>query len=330
MKHLHLSAMCVGIVAIMVFTVPSSAASRQNTSVIKQAASPVFAFPANGTSYPASGPYLFQVQPVNGATGYLWSFAQNGMIVYQNLAWDGHLSPASYTISTNSKAHHLIHSGDLHVWVRAQMKDGTWSGTGAVLVRIQGSASSGASPQHKGTSGPPAPGTVLYQASTAPSFSGWGGTQDWQHLNGMLVNDGSSSSGSWIAPPYQVGSTNDYAVAAEIQVVKVPSQGDSGAFGIALRHGSKGLYTGEVAWNYSTTIYAQIVASPGGTLVSQKFDPGTDWHIYRVEVRGNNIRFLIDGSPILATTDNRYLTGGVGLYSNGVQLTVRNFKVIAL
>ena len=62
-------------------------------------AGPTFTFPVNGTAYPSNGPYVFQVQPVNGAIGYLWSFVQGGLIAYQNLAWDGHLcQPATLSL----------------------------------------------------------------------------------------------------------------------------------------------------------------------------------------------------------------------------------------
>jgi hypothetical protein len=61
------------------------------------------------------------------------------------------------------------------------------------------------------------------------------------------------------------------------------------------------------------------------------FDPGTDWHTYRVEVQGNAIKLLIDGAVMASVRDNRYLSGGdVGLWSNRYQLEVRSFKVIKL
>jgi hypothetical protein len=101
---------------------------------------PIFVIPTAGATYPSGRPYLFQVQPIDGAVGYLWSFVQGGVIVYQNLAMDGHLSQATYTIAVNSAAHRQIHSGDLRIWVRALMHDGRWSSSGAVAVHIQGTA----------------------------------------------------------------------------------------------------------------------------------------------------------------------------------------------
>ncbi len=41
----------------------------------------MFVFPSSGQTFPLTGSMLFQVQPVSGAHGYLWSFVQNGAIV---------------------------------------------------------------------------------------------------------------------------------------------------------------------------------------------------------------------------------------------------------
>ncbi len=43
------------------------------------------------------------------------------------------------------------------------------------------------------------------------------------------------------------------------------------------------------------------------------------------------VRLLVDDTLILEQPDNQYLSpGGVGLWSNGVELSVRSFTVIAL
>ncbi len=61
------------------------------------------------------------------------------------------------------------------------------------------------------------------------------------------------------------------------------------------------------------------------------FDPGADWHTYRLEVSGNQLRFLIDGNVFMTASDNRILTGGVaGLFCRNVQLTVRRIRETAL
>lgn len=75
------------------------------------------------------------------------------------------------------------------------------------------------------------------------------------------------------------------------------------------------------------------LAGPGYSNDSNKsnvsFDPSKGTHTYRVEVSGNVMKFLIDGTPTLSLTDNRYLTGTqVGLWSKNVQLQVTSFKVL--
>src|SRR5207249_690241 len=86
-------------------------------------------------------------------------------------------------------------------------------------------------------------------------------------------------------------------------------------------HGYKG-----VACNGEVRIQAN-----DDTLTKTPFDPGTAWHVYRLEVKGTRLRFYVDRGLLLETNDNRYLTGGqVGLESNGTQLEVSSFKVITV
>ena len=51
-------------------------------------------------------------------------------------------------------------------------------------------------------------------------MNGWAGTKDWKTVSGMLVNDGTEGTGV-ITAPYRPGDIADYAVEAEIQVLKV-------------------------------------------------------------------------------------------------------------
>ena|GEM_PF-985346 len=125
------------VAGLLVTHMSNSASAQRSRATLRQVGVPAFVFPANGAAYPATAPYIFKVKPVSHAIGYLWSFIQNNVIVYQNLAWEGHLSPSSYTVSLGSKAHQLIHVGDLRVGVRAMLVGGHWSTTGEVSVRIQ-------------------------------------------------------------------------------------------------------------------------------------------------------------------------------------------------
>lgn len=180
---------------------------------------------------------------------------------------------------------------------------------------------------------PPLVGTVLYQSSQ--SWSGWSGTKEWKILNGMLINDGSGYPGQPTILAPDVLQVSDYAVEANIQVVNWPRCCYS-QFAIVVRastnsYGSwQGYSIGDDLQNPSTEISAHA-GDFGSSLANAPFDPGAAWHTYRVEVKGDTIKLLIDGGVKLAITDNSYLSGGqVGLWSYEVQLNVSSFKVIAL
>ncbi|HYT46172.1 MAG TPA: hypothetical protein VEP90_27835, partial [Methylomirabilota bacterium] len=81
----------------------------------------------------------------------------------------------------------------------------------------------------------------------------------------------------------------------------------------------------------STANIAADAGHIGPPLASAPFDPGSAWHTYRVEIKGNTIKLLIDGGVKIDTTDNTNLSGGqVGFWSQEVQLNIRSFKIIAL
>lgn len=157
----------LGLTALVLATGPGAALARQPHAT--PAKGLVFVSPANGAVYQSSAPYRFQVRPLTGATGYLWSFVQGGVIVFQNLAWDGRLSAATYTVAPGSPAHRLIHVGALQVWVRALLRTGQWSGMGTVRVRIAGASQPSAPAAPAQPIAPPivpAPGAGLFGVGT--------------------------------------------------------------------------------------------------------------------------------------------------------------------
>lgn len=192
------------------------------------------------------------------------------------------------------------------------------------------------------TSNPkPAPGTVICQADASKGWNGWNGTPDWKILNGMLISDGTyniSEGPPTIVAPCQLGGATNYAVETKIQVLKntYPT-----CFGIDVR-GTPTSTTANGWQGYIGTVY--VACNNGNSLLalnadnmnnsnltSAPFNPGTAYHTYRVEVKDNQLRFLIDGAPLLAVTDNRYTSGEqVGLWSYDAQLNVSSFKIIAL
>jgi hypothetical protein len=88
-------------------------------SFLVQEIQPVFIFPVNGELLDFSSTWVFQVQPIPNATGFLWGFEQNDILVWENYRNEGALSGATYTILEGSYAHSLFTTGALKVWVRA-------------------------------------------------------------------------------------------------------------------------------------------------------------------------------------------------------------------
>lgn len=186
------------------------------------------------------------------------------------------------------------------------------------------------------------PGTVLYTADWSGGLNGWAGSPDWKVLNGALLNDGTAgntAAGPTIVPPYQLGNIADYAMETTIQVVSYQN-GYSPQFGLALRgsivsNNWQGYLTSIAnldANNYGGVCYVLITTEDNGNqLTKTPFDPGKSTHTYRFEAKGNKLRFFIDGGNVLEVTDNRYLMGSqLGLWSYHAQLSVTNFKIIAL
>ena len=184
---------------------------------------------------------------------------------------------------------------------------------------------------------PPQAGSLPYSADWKSGMNSWVGPSEWKTLNGMLLDDGTGN-GSYFHPiyaPVAPGSIADYAVEAQIQVVG----GGAGSFGIVVRSdgGSAGYVAGVGSgWNGTSGIGTLDgwwgTNDLSGRLVDGKvFNPGNDWHTYRVEVKANVITLYVDGALLAQVTDNKYLNGGqVGLWSCRYQLEVRSFTVTAI
>lgn len=168
-------------------------------------------------------------------------------------------------------------------------------------------------------------------------ISSWtDGSPDWVVKAGVLYNDGSNSStnGPTIVAPCEPG-TNDYAVEAKIQVT---NSSDYSCFGLDFRGSST-----QDGWQGDhADVCSQDIASISSysydngntTLTQTPFTAGLTMHTYRAEVKGNTLKFFVDGTLEDTTTDNRLLTTetgqGVGLYSQNIQLQVTSFDVVSL
>lgn len=215
--------------------------------------------------------------------------------------------------------------------------------TGVAAITATANAVPTATPEPTATSTPmptptpvPQAGDVLYETGET-GFQDWPVSQDWKTVGGMLVNDGTNQDWTiWIPAPYQPGDVTDYAIEAQIQWVRRGPVNDP-SFGIVARASDSGAYwTGMLnrcCYDFIAVVLTGDAANGFGVqwIAEQTFDPGDEWHAYRVEVQGNAIRLLIDNTVVLETTDNKYLAPGeLGLWTYGTELNVRSFKVTVL
>ncbi len=192
------------------------------------------------------------------------------------------------------------------------------------------------------TPSPPGAGTQLFPANGGNWSAGWSGGDDWHTSGNLMLNSGQNISTS--IAPYHPGdyNVNDYAVELQMQLNRFSDAGAmSGrdSFGILVRSPD-----GRSGYTFSVCASAFTMASCGTqdreTLISNgqqniaenPYVPKAgEWHTYRVEVKGNSIKVLIDGTIYLSTTDNSYFSGGeVGLSSERSQISIQNFHIVAL
>jgi hypothetical protein len=70
-------------------------------------------------------------------------------------------------------------------------------------------------------------------------------------------------------------------------------------------------------------------------VAEETFDPGNDWHTYRFELSGEELRLLVDGADVVSGTldapiDTSSGEAQAGLWAQGVQLEVRKVSVQSL
>jgi hypothetical protein len=166
----------------------------------------------------------------------------------------------------------------------------------------------------------------------------------WTASADALVNPGSSAT----AEPWLVLATvpsADFAVEAEIRVNgRLKSVCDQ-SFGLVAGSPSAGqVYGGGLIFPCaSDKARARLTdvsvwedgynADP--VLADTAFDPGDAWHTYRLELRGDELRLLVDGADVVSGTLKAPINASsgdaqAGLWSQGVQLDVRKVSVHVL
>lgn len=98
-------------------------------------AKPIFVYPVDGQTLDYAGDWLFKVEPMANAQGFLWGFFQNGEMVWENLRDEGQLSGNEYAILAGSEAHSRFLPGDVEVWIRASIGD-QWTQATVITIHL--------------------------------------------------------------------------------------------------------------------------------------------------------------------------------------------------
>jgi hypothetical protein len=185
-------------------------------------------------------------------------------------------------------------------------------------------------------------GTLLYQADWSHGLSGWPGAHGWKVVQGQLESDTSGSATFTI--PYQLH-VSDYAIEFRLQVVRsLPPYGGDYEI-VAPKLPSKDGYHAGVfdlkapglhpfGQHPQSNVYLDPYSNPSqGSGMPQDYEPGTGWHTYRVEVRGNEASLLDDGTQIGNASSQRTDTlsnGPIEFDCTLVILRVSNLRILTL
>jgi hypothetical protein len=185
-------------------------------------------------------------------------------------------------------------------------------------------------------------GIVLYQANWSHGLSGLQVTPGWKVVQGMLVAN--SSDPATITIPYR-SAVADYAIEVRLQIVRL-LQTNGGYFSIfATRAADKDGFQAGVSDLKGTEPrpngshpQAQVFIDPMGSMPQGSglpidYEPGFQWHTFRVEVLGNEARLLVDGVQIgnASSEQTDMLSNGpLGLTCALVVLRVSSLRILTL
>jgi hypothetical protein len=199
--------------------------------------------------------------------------------------------------------------------------------------------------------GTPGAGNVLYEANAQTAFADWTEGYFGGFANQFTVRDGIlvAEEGGYtvLYAPYLTESP-DYILEAEIRLLPRPVEpatpdpwGLSTIAGLAARYFDASIEDQE-GYTAITQHGGAILRTIGRDRLDANSDlvemglpdpEDLDWHLYRFELQGDQLRFLIDGQLVAAAVDDRYrgigTEGQVGIVASLGPLEVRSFRVLS-
>ena len=215
------------------------------------------------------------------------------------------------------------------------------------LVACSSNASSTQAPVHQSPTSvtatiqasPAVPkGTVLYHADWSHGLDGWQGPKAWSVVGGQLETN--SLTNTSIVAPYKPVVAN-YVIETRVQFARVLVNIHNGFTIYANDEPGKDGYEAQI---YQLALREPSLPPPGYIDIAtdqldmsagfQQLDfvPASIWHVYRIEVQGDQATLFVDGTKLSRSISklNALSNGPLGLQSMGFALRVSSFTITAL
>jgi hypothetical protein len=189
----------------------------------------------------------------------------------------------------------------------------------------------------------PAGARDTFEATNGKDFAALAAAP-WTVSGDSLVNDGANAIAQrWLT--LTPASSANIALEAEIRVTNVLSSVCDQSFGIAAGSPAAGLVFGggvifpcsggKAEARLSNVTQWESGYNLAPVIAEHAYDPGSDWHTYRFELRGKELRLVVDGIGIVSgdvdpSIDPTASDVEAGLWSQGVGIEVKRVTVSPL
>lgn len=179
----------------------------------------------------------------------------------------------------------------------------------------------------------------IFEAASVPQLTGLAGGS-WTIADGQLLSAGPQNAEPWLVIPETPPSDN-YALEAEIRVRELVPGVCAQSFGLVAGNPAQSVFGGGIFYPCQQPTRARLTdvtnAADGYNgdveLAAEPFTLAPGSHTLRLEVRGEEVRLLIDGKTVTEATVQRRPGGSseqVGIWSQGVRLAVRRVAIFEL
>jgi hypothetical protein len=121
--------------SLLVLSYNQSTDTRTPTPITSLGA-PSMVYPADGQSLDLEGAYMFKVNPVQGATGYLYGFFQDGNMIYENWRDNKTLGWTEFAVWESNSYHSKFKTGPVKVMIRALVNN-QWTEAREITIYLK-------------------------------------------------------------------------------------------------------------------------------------------------------------------------------------------------